>query len=954
MEDPLGEEIVFLDQRYKEAYNAGQFDVAVEAAYQLCERAREFFGETASDYAACLNNLGAAYEALGDYRSAEELYWHAVEIDAPTDQLGYAQDLYNVAHLFEALGRYAEAEILYRKSLEIKEDFLGEEHPDVARNLNGLGHLHYLQGDYASAETRYEQAHKIWRDHPESTLRQLGIILNNLAMLYEDMGDNVAAERFYLQTLETDRQALPPDHPEHATSLNNVAHFYSKFGNYSEAAVSFNKAADIIRTALGEGHLDYAICLNNLGWLDFLQGDFIAAETRFQSAFRIRENHLDEYHPLVAQSLNNLGAVSRTKGDLIAAQNYYRKAIEIYRRTLGEWHPDVAVALNNLALSTTAAGDTTQALNLMRDVAAIVDRIIHEIFSIASERQRLGYVERIKWHVDSFISLLVDSHSPSESVVGAGLKLVLRRKGIVIDALTARRDALLSEEDQELVARFRELSTLRAQIAEKTFAGPGSQDLPLHLQLLAAWNEHKERLESEVARLMPGMDFSQRMSDANLQSIASVLPEGSALIEVIRFHRFDFQAAEAEEASRWQSAHYLAFVLLAERPDDLKLVDLGEADPIDQMILEFRASITGEDESRDFRFLRPAPTRAPAEVGTELSAALFEPLLPALDNCRRLFLAPDGDLNRLPFEVLPLGEGRRVIDDFSISYLGTGRDLLRLGTTSRGHHDVPIVIADPNFDLTGGEISQVDEVGDAVIRQSRDLEREALRFDRLPGTRMEGEQIAAMLGVEPWLDDLALEKRLKEHRSPRILHIATHGFFLADQERDPNEIRTSPMEANFGASERMGYLSNLENPLLRSGLALAGANTWLQGEVLPSEAEDAILNGEDVAGLDLLDTELVVLSACETGLGDVRSGEGVFGLQRAFILAGARTLVMSLWKVPDQQTQELMVDFYRRILAGTPRAVALREAQLEVKARHPDPQYWGAFILQGDPGPLSV
>jgi tetratricopeptide (TPR) repeat protein len=953
MEDPVGEEIVFLDQRYKEAYDAGRFDVAVEAAYQLCERAREYYGETATDYAACLNNLGAAYEALGDYRSAEELYWHAVEIDAPSNQLGYAQDLYNVAHLFEALGRYADAEIHYRKSLEIKEDILGGEHPDVARNLNGLGHLRYLQGDYASAETLYMQAHKIWRDHPESTLRQLAIILNNLAMLYEDMGDDVAAERFYIQTLETDRQALPHDHPEHATSLNNVAHFYCKFGNYQEAGSLFNEAADIVRATFGEGHLDYAISLNNLGWLDYLQGDYTAAETRFQRAFQIRENQLDADHPLVAQSLNNLGAIMREKGDLAAAQDYYRRALGIYRQTLGDGHPDVAIALNNLALAAAAGGNTTQALDRMCDVAAIVDGIICEIFSIASERRRLAYVEQIKWHVDSFLSLMVDPQSSSESLVGVGLDFVLRRKGIVIDALTAQRDTILSEEDEELEASLREFSTLRSQIAEKTFAGPGTQDIELHLQLLAAWNEQKERLESEIARLIPGLDFTQSMADVGLQSIANALPDGSALIEFIRFHRFDFHALQADEASRWQPAQYLAFVLIAGRPEDLRIVDLGEADSIDQMILNFRASITGEDERRNFRLLRPVSTGAQPEIATQLSAALFEPLLLNLDDCRRLFLAPDGDLSRLPFEVLPLGNGRRVIDDFSISYLGTGRDLMRLGTTFTSHQDAPVVIADPNFDLTSREIEQ-EEDAQSIMRQSRDLERHVLHFDRLPGTRLEGEQVAALLGVEPWLGDAALEKRVKECRSPHILHIATHGFFLGDQKRKLNNMRSGLMETNFNASDKMGYLSNLENPLLRSGLALAGANTWLNGEVLPPEAEDAILNGEDVVGLDLLDTELVVLSACETGLGDVRSGEGVFGLQRVFILAGARTLVMSLWKVPDQQTQELMVDFYQRILAGTPRAVALREAQLEVKARHPDPQYWGAFILQGDPSPLLV
>jgi CHAT domain-containing protein len=193
--------------------------------------------------------------------------------------------------------------------------------------------------------------------------------------------------------------------------------------------------------------------------------------------------------------------------------------------------------------------------------------------------------------------------------------------------------------------------------------------------------------------------------------------------------------------------------------------------------------------------------------------------------------------------------------------------------------------------------------------------------------------------------EAALEASLKNLASPKIVHIATHGFFLPDQERD----KSGPDDGN-----QWGRLSHgFENPLLRSGLALAGINTWItHGDMLPT-AEDGVLTAEDVVSLDLRNTELVVLSACETGLGEVQVGEGVFGLRRAFILAGAKTLVMSLWKVPDQQTQDLMIDFYHRILAGEPRAEALRQAQLAMKQKYPEPLYWGAFICQGDPGPLE-
>jgi CHAT domain-containing protein len=326
------------------------------------------------------------------------------------------------------------------------------------------------------------------------------------------------------------------------------------------------------------------------------------------------------------------------------------------------------------------------------------------------------------------------------------------------------------------------------------------------------------------------------------------------------------------------------------------------------------------------------------KLGTALRKALFDPLIPALTGRSRLFLAPDGDLARLPLEVLPVEDGRYLIDDYQISYLSVGRDILRFREAATGQPTDPLVVVDPDFDLTSSE-------GPSSISGSP--------FPRLTGALKEGEAIGTLLDQEHVSGSEALESTIKGCLSPHILHIATHGFFFPNASRDPNEVEPAWIAIGGWEESRLTRLAQVQNPLLRSALALAGANTWLQRKPLPPEAEDGILTAEDVSGLDLLATELVVLSACDTGLGEVQVGEGVFGLRRAFVLAGAKTLVMSLWKVPDQQTQELMVDFYQHILKGQPRAGALRQAQLAIKAKYPDPLYWGAFICQGDPGPLQ-
>jgi CHAT domain-containing protein len=376
-----------------------------------------------------------------------------------------------------------------------------------------------------------------------------------------------------------------------------------------------------------------------------------------------------------------------------------------------------------------------------------------------------------------------------------------------------------------------------------------------------------------------------------------------------------------------------------------------------------------------------------------LRAAIFDKLLPALGHRTRLLLAPDGDLARLPFEVLPTGDGRRLIDDYQISYLSVGRDALRFGEASSGQPMEPLVAANPNFNLRAAAGTGSADNSEVTGRRSWDLRSEMKPVSQLPGTGVEGERIAEMLGVEPWLEGAVLEARLKACRSPRILHLATHGFFLKDQQHDLNKEGRGLGAMGLQVKDDWGRFSGpgVENPLLRSGLVLAGFNTWLKDGELPAEAEDGALTAEDVSGLDLLATELVVLSACVTALGTIQVGEGVMGLRRSFVLAGAKTLVMSLWEVDDLATAILMERFYDNLLnwrnsRGQPfgRSEALQDAQFYTRdvtvgqirdhwlnaemierlsagnlARQPDsyrpfahPYYWGAFICQGDPNPL--
>ncbi|MFL5588393.1 MAG: tetratricopeptide repeat protein [Ktedonobacteraceae bacterium] len=911
--------------------------------------------------ATTLNNLAELYQAMGNYSKAEPLYQQALEIKRTT--LGdlhpdVATCLNNLARLYYTAGGYAQAEALYQEALSLQCRALGETHPDVAGTLNNLAELYRARGNYKQAETLLQQALAVWGATPERVHLNMAVSLNNLGELYRTIGNYAKATALYEQAFAISRTAMGAAHPYVATILNNIAELYRQTGNYAQAEPLYHQSLAIRCTTLGEAHPEVAQSLNNLASLLCAKGDSVQAEPLYQQALSIRRSTLGGSHPDVAQCLSNLGVLSMSKGDYTGAEPLLQEALEITQKALGEGHPDVAHLLNNLALCCVATNRQREALPLLKQAAIVDDQVVGQVFSLSSEHQRMEYLKTLQGRFDGFLSFTSRVSADSTEAVQAALDLTLRRKGIGAEALAVQRDVILNGRYPALESRLRELSALRMQIAQKTLTGPGPEGVEAHLQHVKKWNLQRERWETELAHQIPEMNLSKRLQNIDHRLIAKELPEGAAVVEFVLFDVFDFSARPVQSAARWSPAHYAAFVIQAGKPEETRFVDLGDASLIDRLVGDFITAVTSKAALA--RHLKAGSSlserRSYQSIGTALRKILFAPLQDALGGCTRVFLSPDGELTRLPFETLPTGDGHYVIDDYQISYLSTGRDIVRLNAAVLDQSALPLVVADPDFDLSDAAAPVSAATGTPRGRRSRDLNHDPLRFEHLPGTRVEGQRVADLLGVQPMLDGAALEGTLKAFHSPRILHIATHGFFLPDQHRIPDkegtDLQTIP-EPTMSRLERFLEQPG-ENPLLHSGLALAGANTWNRGGSLPPEAEDGLLTAEDVSGLDLLDTKLVVLSACETGLGQVKVGEGVFGLRRAFVLAGARTLVMSLWKVSDGHTRELMGEFYRHLLAGRSRVDALRVAQLAMKEKDMHPYYWGAFICQGDPDPFAL
>jgi CHAT domain-containing protein len=395
------------------------------------------------------------------------------------------------------------------------------------------------------------------------------------------------------------------------------------------------------------------------------------------------------------------------------------------------------------------------------------------------------------------------------------------------------------------------------------------------------------------------------------------------LVEYVVYRPFD-PLAVARDA-RFGPARYVAFVL--GRTGAPRSIDLGDAESIDALVDRVR------------RGLRDPKDGTVAEAARALDARVMAPVRGHLGGHLSLYVSPDAALNLVPFAALVDEQGRYLAERFRLSYLTSGRDLLQ-GTDDAPRRGAPLVVANPRFDESGR--SRGPGASDA---RAADLSR--ARFPPLPGTAGEADAIAPLLpGATVLTGASATERAVKAAHGPRILHVATHGFFL-DPAVQPavKEGRLLVMEAPSN-----GQAGVLDNPLLRSGLAFAGANRREGGD-----GEDGILTALEATALDLWGTQLAVLSACETGLGEARRSEGVYGLRRALVMAGAESQLMSLWQVSDLATRDLMAGFYRRLAAGEGRAEALRAVQLEMRTQpgRAHPYYWASFILSGSVGPMN-
>jgi CHAT domain-containing protein/Tfp pilus assembly protein PilF len=915
--------LVNLAELYREKGDYQQAEPLYQRALAIRERA---LGLHHPNVAQSLNNLAALYDEKGDYQRAEPFYQRALRIyeQALPHHPNVAITLGNLAELYRNKGDYQQAEPLLRRALALREQVLGPQHPAVATTLDSLATLYKTTGDYERAEPLYRRALAIREQALGPHHPRVAHSLDHLAGLYRAKGDDQQAEPLYQRALALTEQALGPHHPDVAGILNNLGLLYQERGDYEHAEPLLQSALTVSEQALGPHHPLVATALDNLATLYRDKGDDQQAEPLYQRALTIAEQSLGPHHPLVATILDTMAGLYWTKSDDQRAEPLLQRALAIDEQALGPQHPDVANTLYSLAGLYQMKGDVAQALAALKRGADIRERHIARVLASGSDLQKRAYLAIFRRETMAMISFQAQAAPADPQVLRVVLTTVLRRKGRVLHAVTDSLGILRQRLEPEVQALLDQWQGLGTRLTTLVFQGPGERDTTAYRAQIAALEAQEQQLEAQISAR--SAEFRAQTQPVTLEEVQAAIPPDAALVEVVAYQPFQPQARA------WGTLRYVAYVLRHQGAP--AWVDLGDATRIDREVARLRRALT---ERR----------RQVQEFARALDDKVMRPIRPLLGDAHLVLLSPEGTLNLLPFGALVDEEQRYLIQRFTFTYLTTGSDLLRLQGNHRSRQG-PLIIANPDFDRIVGVMSGQTGMAARLSSASRSVDFADLHFGALHGTSSEAAALAPLLpGVVVLSGAAATKAALQRVQGPRLLHVATHGFFLADQPEEP-ELRPGTVVRASGDPRPPPRL-RIENPLLRSGLALAGANQRQSG--MP----DGVLTALEATGLDLWGTQLVVLSACETGLGEVKNGEGVYGLRRALVMAGAESQIMSLWKVADDATRDLMVAYYGRLRRGEGRAEALRQTQLEMLAspHQHEPFYWASFIPSGAWGPLA-
>ncbi|HTO89963.1 MAG TPA: CHAT domain-containing tetratricopeptide repeat protein [Candidatus Sulfotelmatobacter sp.] len=891
--------------------------------------------------------------------------------------------LHYLANIYENESEFALAEQLYRREIAVAETLYGAESAQLGNAMNSLGVMYHKTGRWSECRPLYERALGIREKALGLDSPDLVFNYNNLANVLTEMGDLDRARFLYQRALDVVEKKLGPQHVNFAFTLGNLAGLEIVAGDTLAAMRDLERAIALGEEVEGRDHPDLAAPLDDLGGLLIARHEYARAESTLDRALAIRVKAYGPDAPEVARVLFSRANLWLAQGRLAPADSDAERAFALRQKALGENHPETAASLVQLASIERAGGNDASALAAAtRGEAAALDRF-RSTARVLEERLALSYAATRPSGLDLALSIAAD-HPGDSTLVQLAWEAQINSRARVLDEMARRHRAIAAGLDSAGAAYADSLNAASEQLG--WLLQSGADATGSGRSRLREVRERKERFEVWLASRYSQFQLLDAPPGSALMTVHGQVQHGRALIAFARY----FQAPAAGQDFGWylrrdaepSRAGYVAFVAVGGE-HRVRAVALGAAARIDSAVARFvRAASTRPNPLR-----RATDAQRLRKLGLEARRLVWDPVAKAVPPSQELLIVPDGALLLLNFGALPgAAAGKYLVEEAPpIQLLSaerdvllrpsagaiSGRGLLAVGDAdfdgvaatgppapSRGATSEPRergVLSEPrergvlSEPREGGVLSEPREPGVAAPRSAASdcADFRSLRFERLPESGLEADSVAAAWRAASRDSARVLSRGGASEAAfrelapeARWLHLATHGFFL------PN-VCGGVNASGVRVADTVAY----ENPLLRSGLALAGAN---QRARAANGAADGILTADEIAKLDLSGVELAVLSACETGRGDVRAGEGVLGLRRGFQIAGVRTVLMSLWAVDDVATREWMRAFYAaRLRRGLDVAASVRAADLVVldarreRGESDAPFYWGAFVGSG-------
>ena len=887
--------------------------------------------------------LAKVFEDQGLYPEAKDLLEEIYKFDLK--KLGEKHpntltDLSNIASVLRKQGQLQDAEKIFEKIYQLRKSSVGENHPDTIADLNNLALVFEEQGLYEQAEPLMKKAkglaEKILGPNHATTLATM----NNLALIYESQGVFKRARPLYLKVINLNTKHLGADHPNTIASVNNLAYLYMLEQKYDDALKEFQTVFYRWNKKLKARHQYTQKAMNNLGRVYHKMGQLDKADSFLNRALELRIANLGETHLDVIRSTIDIASLNISQGKLKRAEMMIKKAIDFSTANLGPHHPYTFEALNVQARLYETMKNYSKACEIYSLIFERRNHFFERVLWATGENARNGYIKLHQHEQDAYLTFLAQMKSPKSA--REILKVSLIRKGLLLKIASEIEQVKQMLDKPELNHLSQQLMDKKKKLASLILSGPVESGAKQFLITIEHLENEIEELQGKLGRA--SIRFKTVQQDLSPEKVVEQMSDQDLLVDFIIYNNHiegnsQLLAIVAQKSELGEAV--------------FNKVKLGNTSDISNWVENYRSTIQDDDADED----------EVKEEGNILYGKMWSPLIEHFNEKTSIYLVPDGILNILPFDAL-VDDDDYIIQTYELKMLSSGRDLLLTAAQPKTNEPF-MIIAGPDYN--SDYMEQTETIKDIKRKRKRSKSGKrnvelmqglrmasfgmrGLTFSPLPGAEREGQEIDELCKKNRstllFIKNKAEEEQLRNiKKAPDILHIATHGFFLKSQENLSKRL----MKLQRSMDPLKLIPPPGDNPLLRAGLAFAGINKNAKylGEI--DTDNDGVLTALEVLGLKLYGTRLVVLSACETGLGEVHVGEGVYGLRRAFQEAGARTVLNSLWEVSDQGTQALMTGLYKNLLKGMTVRKAFRKAQLEMKnsIMWTHPYIWSAFFLVG-------